>query len=895
MKQGAVRLLLVTNTAFLPFAQLTPARRQAAENGTLVTGSDRLRREYIYAYDYARMAEGDKAWQEPSISGFDALVRRDHDRARAMDAQTPTLLSAVEQHALFRSLAPDNLQHLTSLFEEAWGLVHAWHLDYTTNAFQASENTRSFIDWANRATKALERSNAITSAQLADQPYTSDTTGSLYLTGFDVLTAQRLAWLKRAKERGADVQVETPPTSLSPPNPSENKQTHSAARFSSITSELTAAICWARERIEEANKQAPPPRIGIVVPDLLAQHATIARLLHTHLEGSGERTEALYNMGGGLPLAQHPLVESALGLLASIHKPTHFTALEQLLADPALPAINAHNRLPELCDEFLTLQQIPQDVATEPLRGITRQIADWNTLKTPLRSVQDWWNAAASVLRAARWHTARKDSEGYQATNALLELLIAHAPRLESDRAVSWSEAFALLLSVAGQTLFAPASTPAPIQVLGYLEANELEFDHLWITGMDATAWPSPISNNPLLPTSELARVSVPRTTYASELEFAQRWLARATLHPQECRISFVVEELTDEEGSEQGQQPKNPLEGISPLFADWPQNEQTSQTASSHPLHDYWNKQEVTLTPQNDAHGPPVSPGRLNRATRRLENQAACPMRGWSLYTLDLEQPIAPHSLPNALERGVLLHNALQLLFERLPSSTELLALNDDARAELCLELATQQTAKELHRFAPAIRSLEAERLNHALQNFLQLEARRKEFSVAATEQAIQGQLGPWEIHLKIDRVDDLPDGQLVIDYKSTAPSSKKLLDDRLTAPQIPLYVLFLLANGKPISELSFADPIVQAGAFAELKPDSAKYVGLRAEQAEQGLPARLASNTPWPEVLNSWCTRLLTLSEELEKGWALANPTKDACNNCHLHRLCRYHLNHD
>jgi len=811
VKQGAVRIPIVTNTAFLPFAHLTPARRQAAENGTLVTGSDRLRREYIYAYDYARMVAGDKAWEEPSIGGFDALLRRDHERARGMDAQTPTLLSPVEQHALFRTLAPDNLQHLTSLFEEAWGLVHAWHLDFSTDAFQVSENTRTFADWANRVAKALGQNNAITSAQLADQEYRTHAKGSLYLTGFDVLTSQRQAWLRRARERGVEVHVETPADSLAKPvastpaNSAQDEPTHSAACFASVTSELTAAICWARERIENASNQAPPPRIGIVVPDLLAQHATITRLLHTQLEGSGERSEALYNIGGGLPLAQHPLVESALRLLGCIHKPSHFTTIEQLLADPALSSINAPNRLPEVCEEFLTLQQIPQDVATEPLRGITRQIADWNTPNAPLRSIQDWWSAAASVLRTARWHTARKDSEGYQATNALLDLLIAKAPRLENDMQTSWSEAFALLESVAGQTLFAPASTPAPIQVLGYLEANELEFDHLWISGMDSAAWPSPVTNNPLLPAAELARASIPRTSYASELEFAQRWLARATLNPKECRVSFSVEELTEAE-----HQTTKSLEGISPLFADWPRSEPSAKTASPHPLMDYWSDQQVTLTARNDAQGPPLAPGRLSGATRRLENQAACPMRGWSLHTLDLEQPVAPHSLPNALERGVLLHSTLQLLFEELPSSTELQKLDEDARTELCLKLAKQQTEKQLHRFATAVRSLEAERLSRALKNFLLLENRRKEFSVAATEQAIEGQLGPWEIHLKIDRVDDVPDGQLVIDYKSTAPSTKKLLDDRLTAPQIPLYVLFLLANGKPISELSFADPIV-------------------------------------------------------------------------------------
>jgi len=142
------------------------------------------------------------------------------------------LLSAVEQHALFRSLAPDNLQHLTSLFEEAWGLVHAWHLDYSSDAFQVSENTRSFVDWVNRVVEALGQINAITSAQLADQPSTTNTTGHLYLTGFDVLTAQQQVWLKHAEERGATVHLENVA-----PVTGRQQQTKSASRFSSVTAE----------------------------------------------------------------------------------------------------------------------------------------------------------------------------------------------------------------------------------------------------------------------------------------------------------------------------------------------------------------------------------------------------------------------------------------------------------------------------------------------------------------------------------------------------------------------------------------------------------------------------------------------------------------------------------
>jgi len=341
----------VTNTAFLPLADLTPARRQAAETGTLVTGSERLRREYIYAYDYARMSEGKKAWQQPSICSFDALVRRDYEQARAADNAGAVLLSPVQQHALVRDVAPENLQHLTSLFEEAWGLVHAWQLDYRSGAFQASENTRSFVDWADRVSQKLVETNAITSAQLADQQYDlhhgAAATESLRLTGFDVLTAQQRNYLERTAKKGVDVHVETAnstPSDSSQGNTSTTMTKGHAERFISVTAELTAAIQWARERIENPTDPTQLPRIAIVVPNLLGQHAKITRLLHNQLEGNEERTEALYNIGGGLPLAQHPLVESALGLLASVHQPTHFSKIEQLLADPALPAINTHTQ-----------------------------------------------------------------------------------------------------------------------------------------------------------------------------------------------------------------------------------------------------------------------------------------------------------------------------------------------------------------------------------------------------------------------------------------------------------------------------------------------------------------------------------------------------------------------
>lgn len=872
----------MTNDAYPPLANLTSAQCTAAETGTLITASDRLRREFTYAYDHARMLAGEIAWHAPSITGFDALLRNDYERARSESTQPRTLLSPVAQHALIRAAAPGDLGHLTPLFEDAWQALHAWGLDHRDESFSSTENTRCFATWADAVYAALDKENAFTQSQLADQNFPVTTTGVLHLVGFDVLTRQQRRWLDRASAAGATITIESADEALTT---LADVPAGRATRFTSDIAELTAAIHWARSLLEAAPADQPPPRIAIVVPNLLQQHATVTRLLHAQLEGSDERSEALYNVGGGLPLAEHPLIESALALLASIHEPTHYTALESILADPALPGINAHNRLPGFCHEFLRLPELPHDLGGEPLSAIIRATKDWASPAAESRPIGDWWAAAATVLRNARWHTARNDSEGYQATNALLEILITQAPEL--GQTGSWRDAFNLLTSVASQTLFAPASTPAPIQVLGYLEAIELNFDHLWITGMSATAWPTPITLNPLLPAGALAAAGAPRTTYAGELAFAERWLERVTRQPQNCRASFVVDDLPEDATSAA-------LEGISPLLAHW-QAEPPDSTIAAHPMTDYWAQQSVELEPLADTHGSPPTPPALKKATRRLQDQAACPMRGWSLHSLELDEPVAPHTLPNPMERGTLLHEALRALFNAVPSAAALEALDEAATTALCAEIAEQQVEQRFQRYAKAVRELEAQRVAAALVQFLTLERTRDSFFIEETEQDISGLLGPWSIDLQIDRVDTIEDGLVVIDYKSNAPSAARLLDERLTAPQIPLYVLFLLANGKPIADIDLSQPLVRAGTFAELKPDAAKYVGLRDPDVEAGLPAKLDSKQDWQPLLSRWRDQLLALASEIASGEAGASPTSNACATCHLHALCRYHLNYE
>ena len=318
--------------AYLPLVTLSESALAAARSGLLIAASDRLRRECRYAYDYLQMRHGHTAWQAPFIGGFDALLRHAHERASRLDPNCEVLLTAVEQHELFRRCAPAGLVHLTPLFEDAWQQLHSWQLDSTAAVFTDSENTRVFAAWARNVEQQLTQQNALTSVQLGSRNYPQEPPqGPVHLLGFDVLTPVQKHWIETARANGTTLTIDNESAYPSKSAEPSNQVTGSAGRFASPIAELTAAICWARDTLIASPAGQPLPRIAIVVPDLLQQHATVNRLLHSQLEGTHQREALLYNLGGGLPLAQQPLVASALCLLQSIHSQTHYTELEQLL------------------------------------------------------------------------------------------------------------------------------------------------------------------------------------------------------------------------------------------------------------------------------------------------------------------------------------------------------------------------------------------------------------------------------------------------------------------------------------------------------------------------------------------------------------------------------------
>jgi hypothetical protein len=91
-------------------------------------------------------------------------------------------------------------------------------------------------------------------------------------------------------------------------------------------------------------------------------------------------------------------------------------------------------------------------------------------------------------------------------------------------RRISWKDFLSQLGRALDETLFAPESRDAPIQIAGPAESAGLTADAVWFLGADEDAWPAAGTTHPLLPPEFSARPECPTRLRSS----IGSWLARS-------------------------------------------------------------------------------------------------------------------------------------------------------------------------------------------------------------------------------------------------------------------------------------------------------------------------------------------------------------------------------
>jgi len=228
-------------------------------------------------------------------------------------------------------------------------------------------------------------------------------------------------------------------------------------------------------------------------------------------------------------------------------------------------------------------------------------------------------------------------------------------------------------------------------------------------------------------------------------------------------------------------------------------------------------------------------------------------------------------------LDHGWGVHKALELIWRELRSHARLLEMKEDDLQRLVVRSVSAAMAG-----LPAAvgRTVEQRRLERLLMEWLAIEKKRDPFVVREPEQERLARVGSLQIKIRGDRVDQLPDGRVVIlDYKTGAPKADVWDTDRPDEPQIPLYCA--------TSELPAA-----GAALVAIRTGELGFRGLL--ESGVSMPAfkemKMFETVPFGQQIQRWKQAIEHLAENYQAGRAEVDPKeKAACEHCSLWALCR------
>jgi probable DNA repair protein len=431
---------------------------------------------------------------------------------------------------------------------------------------------------------------------------------------------------------------------------------------------------------------------------------------------------------------------------------------------------------------------------------------------------------------------------------------------------MSLEEAARRLRRIGAERRFQPETPPLPVQVLGLLETSGLEFDALWVSGMQDGVLPATLRPCALLPARMQRERGMPRACPDTELAIARRLVARVGSTAAE--VFFSYPETRDDE-------PLRPSPVIAALAAAAPAIATGSIAASMF--------RARRIESVSELRAPPVA-GELRGGTGLLAVQSACPFQAFAVHRLKARAMDVPASGVDPGTRGSFIHAALSELWAVLGDSAALKALDAAARKRTIRTALERAAAEHLAELPAGLAAIELDDAARRMAELLDIEALRNEFEVVQREQSVSIELGPLKIRGRADRVDRVADGLVVIDYKTGQANPSSWDGERPAEPQMPLYAMVYRAQ-------------LAGLAYASLKPGAVGIQGRARSQASFGqvLPQRnICGDDAWTEALDQWQRVLQALADAFASGDARVDPLRPlaaggSCSWCHLGTLCR------
>lgn len=876
--------------------------------GIVVAASDRAARAVRAAFHRARRAEGLTAWPAPPVFDWRSFARAEWEN-RGDDGLM--ILNATQEESLwFRIVSGSEhtagwleapRRRLADLAMEAHELLCAYapHLLRAGARTAWLQDAGAFSGWLSAFDELCDGGGLVSASRLPlELPALLEDDRRqrppLLLAGFDRL----LPVQQRVFDAWGEWRL------LAPGEPATDIRSYEAPNQQF---ELAACALWCKRQLEADRRT----RVLVIVQDANQRRGEIERAFLKHI---GESQPPRFEFSLGIPLNQVELARAASLLLRWLDGALEEHELDWLLssgttaASPeettALQSYMRALRRRGLERTRWTLDAfLRQPTGSAPPQAWAQRIANaQQRLKKASRqqSPLDWATLVSQLLEAAGWPGARRlASTEFQAASRWQQVVdLCGSLGFDGQRA-TWAEFLSEVDRTLGETLFAEESQDAPILIAGPAESAGLSADAIWFLGADEDAWPAAGNTNPLLPLDVQRDAHMPHASPQLDWELAEsiaRRLLASTRHvcfsyarqkdDVETRASRLVTQFA-------GATQPFPVE-----LAPEPAGEPLTiaiEDKSCVPVAAASAKKETPQLSLFDDPGaqPEVLP--VPGGSNVLTSQSQCAFKTFATARLGAQDWEPGEAGLTAAQRGQLLHAVLHSVWGAPPrgirSLNQLQRLGADLRSfvenHVQRVLAREMPAGAREQMPARYLELEEERLTHLVTEWLDYERTRVPFDIEATEVDATPAIAGVTLKLRLDRVDRLNDGSLlVIDYKSGNVSPKAWELPRPDDVQLPLYAEFALPPERELGGL----------VFAKVRPGDMCFTGKAANAAatinhDLKGSSGLVKAPLTAEQRSLWRTEIEQLARDFLAGRADVDPRDypKTCERCGLYTLCR------
>ncbi len=883
------------------------------QGGLILTGNDRTARAVRLAWHRLQIRRGHRSWQPANVLSWRSWTLLLW-KAVLLDGRTAALLlSPLQEAVIWRRViqartSADSLLSTTSLADLAaatWQRLCAYEGRQRLESIVARLHGDSleFALWArsfrNICTRESLLSESLLEAELRHHLAKGDLSRwdkGILLLGFDQTTPAQNSLMQACRVLGVAMEfaeVPSPGIGLLVATSDEKEELRGCAR-------------WIREKLLET----PDARIALIVNDLEREMSAIdsvlREVLSPELENIAvESSQVSYEFSLGRPLSHEPMVKCAFDLLRWAAEPLPLANVSRLLLSPYFGgathevAARAEFDHTKLRRHLRLRPQITIDSFLRELRGfplIQARLSSFHRIVEDVRYAQSrsdlrsrgfgaWTDWMRGWLSRAHWGETdvAYSSREYQVRARWERALDDFATLDFLGEEVDFAHALATLDRLISDIIFAPQSRDAPVQVLGPLEAAGEHFDAVWVLRAGELSWPPASASLALLPRSFQKDLGMPGTDEERERETARTITRR--LAGSGTNVVFSHAQSSVDGGHQRAAAVVRELQLQAAVLADI--------TASELP------RLPLELERVDDEGRVSALPTPTHRGgVRVLELQAACGFRAFAEMRLGSSDPRERDVGLNPIERGNIVHAALECFWTTVGSQQNLRAMEPDERTEtvhraVSHSLATvQQRTTDL--WDRAYLEVQHVRLTRLLNDWLSAELQRPDFVVIEQETRQSVSIGPLQLSLRVDRVDLVDGRHVILDYKTGEASTSEWLSDRPDKPQVPLYAILsqetagtATSPSSPLGAVGFA--LVRAGSDLKLRGFEAAP-GILYSPGSRTKPAKMEAETFEAQIAR-WREILEQLANDFVKGDTRVRPKRfpTTCERCSQRVLCR------